>query len=79
MFSLNSKTKASIQKSTGMNADDIITMSHDELDSNIERKIGKKLRLKFIRKRGISARGNVYIFLSRILRRDWLDKEIAKF
>ncbi len=78
MFTLSDKTKSNIKKSTGIDTSEITVMPHDTLDQKIEKKIGKKIKTKFIKTKGFSVRGNIYIALNRVLRESWLNKQMAK-
>jgi hypothetical protein len=42
-ISLNEKSKASIERSVGLSFEQIVAMPATEIDSHIEKKIGKKL------------------------------------
>lgn len=79
MFELNEKTKEAIRKDTGVEFGEVVRMDHDELQTAVERKTNKKLSLKFIRGNGFYSRGSVYLDLGRVLRSDWLEKQMARF
>lgn len=78
MFKLNDKTKNSIKRETGLEYDRILSMEHDEIRRAIEKKIGKKLVLEFLKGNGFHARGSVYLQLKRVLRESWLNKQISR-
>ena len=61
---LNSKTIESIEQTVGLNYNDIISMDVDELNSIIEKKIGKELKYSLNDKR-VPIRGSVYLFYNR--------------
>jgi hypothetical protein len=79
MFELNEKTKEAIRKETGLEFDRAVRMDHEELRSAVEQKIDKKLSLMFIRGNGFLSRGSVYLDLGRVLRADWLERQMAGF
>lgn len=77
---LNSQTKSSIERSTGLSFEKILLMSAEEVDAAIEKKIGKKLKLDLNFRQSkfpFSVRGSVYLALGRFLKFD-VDKKIAK-
>lgn len=78
MFKLNQKTRASIAKSTGLSFDQILSMDAEEVDSHIEKKIGKKLNPSYRKGSSFVNRGSVYMFLQRLVSRETVDKKLAK-
>jgi len=64
--SLNKQSRASIEKMTGIPFDDLVAMDIDSIDAVIEKKIGKKLKLRPITDQRLIGRGSVYLYLNRI-------------
>jgi hypothetical protein len=78
-ITLNSKTKATIARVTGIKYDEIISMDSEDLQKRIEKKIGKKLTFgSNYDKRLPDSRGSVYLYLNRLFSFDTnkLDKFI---
>ena len=67
MFTLNKKAKRSIEKSIGLAVDKIGDMSAEKVDKHIEKRVGKKLRLRILRDSRLTARGSVYLLMGRLL------------
>ena len=64
--SLNKQSRASIEKVTGIPYDDLLAMDIDSIDAVIEKKIGKKLKLRPITDHRLIGRGSVYLYLNRL-------------
>jgi len=77
MFKLHEETKKNIYKKTGINADKMLNMGTKQIDTNIEEKIGKKLKLKHTNDHRLRSRGSVYLFLLRILKIGKINKKLA--
>jgi hypothetical protein len=77
-ISLNQESKRSIEKTTGLSYDQITSMELGDIESAIEKKIGKKLKFKHKRDSRLpSSRGSVYLFLNRFF--DFNRKKMDKF
>lgn len=77
-ITLNEKSKASIEKTTGIKVSDLIRMGVDEIDASIENKIGKKLKFHTNWKNIIIGRGSVYLFLNRLIKLEFINKKLSK-
>jgi hypothetical protein len=78
MFVLNSKTKEAIHHSTGIDPEKLPMMDQEEIDTAIEKKIGKTLEMGILDLGSHSPRGNVYIHLKRLISNTWLEKQLSK-
>ena len=65
-ISLNSQSRASIEKMTGISYNDLLTMDVGSIDAVIEKKTGKKLKFKPIADYQLIGRGSVYLYLNRL-------------
>lgn len=74
---LNEKTQAAISKHVGLDINKIREMSFEEIDLVIEKKIKHKLVHKTDDVR-FMGRGSVYLFLSRLLNIDIINKKLSK-
>lgn len=77
MLMLNDKTKDAIRRSTGLDPEKLSSMDHEEIDSAIEKKIGKSLDVGAIENGAVSARGNVYIHSGRLISNSWIEKHLS--
>ncbi|TAF75452.1 MAG: hypothetical protein EAZ53_06095 [Bacteroidetes bacterium] len=68
MFKLNEASKASIFEDTGISFDEFKTLSASEIDSRVEKKIGKRLTFPNSTDERFQSRGSVFLFLNRFLR-----------
>lgn len=80
MLELNEKTKKNIQKVTGLTVSEISEYSVERVDSLIEEKLGEKLKVtvprnEYLRK---SSRGSIFIWLSRLINLDDIDRKLLK-
>jgi len=64
-ITLNEKSKASIERNTGIKFSDISTMDLEDITKLIEKKIKKKLKRDFIVDFRLPNRGSVYLYLNR--------------
>jgi hypothetical protein len=64
-FTLNPTSKATIKRITGLTTDEISDMDIEDLQSKIEKKIGKPLCYSKKRDERLRGRGNVYFDLNR--------------
>ena len=78
MFTLNSKSKANIEERTGLSTDQISVMSWEQIDSSIEKKTGKKIRLAPPIKPCLVGRGSVDISQGRLIPPGEIDKKLAR-
>ena len=65
-ISLNSQSRASIEKITGIPYEDLLTMDIDTIDALIEKKMGKRLKFKPIVDYRLIGRGSIYLYLNRL-------------
>ncbi|GAH21973.1 unnamed protein product [marine sediment metagenome] len=74
---LNEFTKDYISQKVGITSDNLINMSSCDIDREIEKDMhGKKLKLKLTK--GMIPRGNIFIFLGRLVPTWVIDKKLAK-
>ena len=78
MFTLSEETKKNIEKDIGLTTDSISKMDFESIDTQIEKKIKKKLTFKPINDSRLIGRGSVYLFLRRLLRTFVADKKISQ-
>jgi hypothetical protein len=76
-ISLNQKSKSSIEKIIGLSYDQIISMEIEDIENEIEKKIGKKLIFRAFKDNRIPSRGSVYLALNRFF--DFNHKKMDKF
>ena len=77
-YSLSDAAKQNIVRNLQLSSfDDVVAMDAMSLDSHIEKKIGKRLRLSTAVGRLIG-RGSLYTFFNRLLTREWIDRQIEK-
>ena len=76
-FKLSSKSERHIEIFTGMNSAAISNMDAEDIDKNIEKRIGKKLTSDINDDRLIG-RGSIYLFLHRFIRTKWIDKILSR-
>ncbi|MFZ3171043.1 MAG: hypothetical protein WA118_03540 [Carboxydocellales bacterium] len=77
MFKLNEKTKKNIQKHVGIPFESIITMNFKEIEHAIQKKKDKKIKFDSTVDKRLIGRGSVYLFLSRIMGMDKIDKKLS--
>jgi hypothetical protein len=78
-FMLSSKTISNISKYTGISEKDLMKLTSEEQTEKIEEKIGKKLQHSTYDKNPVFVgRGSVYLYLRRILKSSYIEKEICK-
>ena len=77
MHQLNINTKASINRTVGLDFDRLQKMSAVEIDAFIEKRIGKRLRPAKALK-GLISRGSVFLFGNRLMSSDYIDKRLSK-
>lgn len=78
MYTLKEKTKMNIQRHTGINFEDIPSMDVFEIESSIEEKIGRKLKLPKLQDGRLASRGSVYLFLRRLIGINCIDRKISR-
>lgn len=77
MYSLNDKTKSNIFKRTGLSVEDILDKDFEDIDRVIEKKIGRKLIHSYSSKSTMfTGRGNTYLYLSRVLEKEAMEREL---
>ena len=76
-ISLNQKSKEAIEKITGLTYDQITSMEIEDIESSIEKKIGKKLNFRHKKDSRLPSRGSVYLSLNRFF--DFNHKKMDKF
>lgn len=78
MFRLNEKSKKAIERSTGIKYEVLEQSDLDTLEEQIETKIGKRLTYSSSKDKRLLGRGNVYMFLGRLVGMDVIDKKLSK-
>ena len=78
MKAINLKTKNAIERITGLSSVEIGNMEIEEVDSVIEKKIGKKLKIDTRLDSHFIPRGNVYLFLRRFLSMRLIEKTLGR-
>ena len=74
---LSEFTKEYISQKVGISSDELINMSSCDIDREIEKDIhGRKLELKLVK--GIITRGNIFIYLGRLISTRIIDKRLSK-
>lgn len=77
MHQLNINTKASINRTVGLDFERLQKMSAEEIDAFIENRIGKRLRpAKALN--GMISRGSVFLFGNRLVSSDYIDRRLSK-
>lgn len=77
-YSLSDTAKQNIVRNLQLSSfDDVMRMDAMSLDSHIEKKIRKRLRLSTVVGRLIG-RGSLYTYFNRLLTREWIDRQIEK-
>ena len=77
MHKLNTYTKASINRTIGLDFERLQEMSAEEIDAFIEKRIGKRLRPAKSLK-GMISRGSVFLFGDRLVSSDYINKRLSK-
>jgi hypothetical protein len=76
-FKLNNHTKSSLKKTTGLNYDQLVEMSAEEIDKYIQQKLGKRFRIRS--KIGqFTNRGSVYLYLNRLIGKKEIERKLSK-
>lgn len=70
MEALNQASRYSVEKQTGLTVEQIVEMDIEDIDSAIEKKIGKKLGYTGQIDPRLRGRGSVYMALNRFFRFD---------
>ncbi len=78
MYKLNSKSKSYIKDSVGLSFESILSMNSLEIDSQIEKRINKKLTHKPSSMLRASGRGTPFLYLWRLINISIIDKLLAK-
>lgn len=76
MFILKQKIKKDIRNKVGLTVDEISSMSSEQINKHIEKRLRKKIPMAYPDYR-IEARGSVYISLKRFLSRAKRDQKLA--
>ena len=77
MHKLNIYTKASINRTVGLDFESLQKMSAEEIDAFIEKRIGRKLRPVTALK-GMISRGSVFLFGNRLVSSDDVNRRLSK-
>jgi hypothetical protein len=77
MFTLDAKSRKSIFETTGMTVEQIIDTDFEDLDAQIAKKVGHKIK-GYIKNESLISRGQVYAEMERFLRMDEVDKGLKK-
>lgn len=78
MKTINLKTKRAIERITGLSSIEIGNTEIERVDAAIEEKIGKKLKMDTQLDKHFIPRGNVYLFLRRLLSIRFIDKALGR-
>ncbi len=65
-FTLNEKTRRTVESAVGLPYGDILRRSAGELTRHIEKKVGHRLRPGFSAGKSLVGRGSAYLFLRRL-------------
>lgn len=74
-FKLNDKTKASINRTLGMDYNTLISLDVEEIDRHIEKRTGKKLSLSSSFGNLVN-RGSLYIYFNRFFTEEGIEKKL---
>ena len=77
MHQLNINTKASINRTVGLDFERLQKMSAEEIDTFIEKRIGKRLKPAKALK-GMISRGSVFLFGNRLVSSDYIDRRLSE-
>ena len=77
MHQLNINTKASINRTVGLDFERLQKMRAEEIDAFIENRIGKRLRPAKALK-GMISRWSVFLFGNRLVSTDYIDRRLSK-
>lgn len=77
MHQLNINTKASINRTVGLDFERLQKMSAEEIDAFIEKRIGKRLTPANALK-GMISRGSVFLFGNRLMSSDYIDRRLSE-
>jgi len=75
-FRLNTSTKRNLKRVTGLEYDELVAMSAEEIDTYLQKRAGKRFSLK-AKIGGFVSRGSVYLYLNRIIGDRQINKKIA--
>ncbi|MFA6865715.1 MAG: hypothetical protein WCS04_07960 [Sphaerochaetaceae bacterium] len=78
MYKLNAKSKSYIKNSVGLSFESIIEMNSSDVDSQIEKKINKKLKHKSSRVLRSTGRGTPFLYLWRLVNINAIDRLLSK-
>lgn len=78
MYKLNAKSKSYIKNSVGLSFESIIEMNSSDVDTQIEKKINKKLKHRSSPVLRSSGRGTPYLYLWRLVNINVIDRLLAK-
>ena len=78
MLKLNERSKQNIQRHVGIPCENIGSMDISTIESTIEKKKGRRIRLLKILDRRLIGRGSVYLFLDRLLNMNTIDKKLSR-
>ena len=76
-FKLNSNTKSNLKKTIGLDYQQLVEMSVEEIDKYIENRQGKPLRIRNKIGQFIN-RGSVYLYLNRLIGSKEIDRKLSK-
>ncbi|MFZ4796193.1 MAG: hypothetical protein ACOYMA_01780 [Bacteroidia bacterium] len=76
-FKLNNSTKQTLKKTTGLDYNQLVDMSAEEIDNYLQKKAHKRFRLQN-RIGSYVNRGSVYLFLNKIMNMDKISRKIAR-
>jgi len=76
-FKLNSHTKSNLKKTIGLDYQQLVEMSVEEIDKYIEHRQGKRLGIRNKIGQFIN-RGSVYLYLNRLIGSKEIDRKLSK-
>ncbi len=79
MYKLNDKSKLSVKKVTGIEADDISSMSYNQINFYIEKRVRKKLKFSTSDNSDLIVCSSIFLFLNRLARMFSIDKDKKHF
>lgn len=78
MFQLNNSSHEVIKRYTGLTKDQVDSFTLEEIEKKIEQKIGKPLEYMTTQDARLLGRGNIYMYLGRLLGIKEINDKISK-
>jgi len=76
-FKLNNNTKTSLKKTTGLDYQQLVEMSAEDIDNYIQHRLGKRFRIRNKFGQFIN-RGSVYLYLNRLIGKKEINRKLSK-